>query len=447
MRNGLPKPNVQHPDRPDGPDMNETSVSKILAQTEKLSPDNLDHYQRRSLLRLLDFAHTRVPFYKSALKPLFRNGYGPDLSKWDQIPIISRAECQENQQLMLAEEHHAEAGEAVDSLTSGSTGEPLTIRYSQATGTLAAYLARRVQRWNALDFDQRLAQIVSLKRDEAQLPDGDRQESWNEWGSGDQVRLNLKGTTLAQQFDWVDRQRATYLKSFPTVARALLEEADRRNTDLGFQAILTIGEVVDEEMRPPLAPAHWPRIIDTYAAMEVGPISAQCRLGRYHVHSENVVLEILDDQGEPVAPGEIGQVVVTGLYNFAMPFIRYSLGDYAQADGGRCSCGLPHPTIGKILGRQRNLFRFPGGRTIWPSVQAHLIREFMPYRFRQVVQTGPLEVEFRYTPESEDQHEDLDALKDHLRTWLDPRIEVRAIRVPMPDRSNGEKILDFVCQI
>ena len=71
--------------------------------------------------------------------------------------------------------------------------------------------------------------------------------------------------------------------------------------------------------------------IDQYGAQEVGLIACECVVcGHYHVSAEAMRVEILRDDGTHCSPGETGRVVVTSFYNYAMPFIRYEIGDYAD---------------------------------------------------------------------------------------------------------------------
>jgi phenylacetate-CoA ligase len=73
-----------------------------------------------------------------------------------------------------------------------------------------------------------------------------------------------------------------------------------------------------------------------------------------------VLVEILDAQGRPCRPGEIGRVVATPLHNVAMPLLRYELDDYAEV-GQACACGRGLPVIRRILGRRQNMLRLPDG--------------------------------------------------------------------------------------
>src|SRR5690606_36464707 len=110
------------------------------------------------------------------------------------------------------------------------------------------------------------------------------------------------------------------------------------------------------------------RVLDTYGCQEAGKLALACPEGRYHVCVESVLLEIIDDAGAPVGPGGEGWVVITSLFNYATPFIRYRLGDRAVAgDGEPCPCGRTLPVIARILGCARNMLVMPDGSRRWPS--------------------------------------------------------------------------------
>ena len=95
--------------------------------------------------------------------------------------------------------------------------------------------------------------------------------------------------------------------------------------------------------------------------------------------AESVLVEILNDDGTPCAPGEIGRVVVTALQNFATPLIRYEVGDYAEASAP-CPCGRGLPVIRRIMGRVRNLLVLPDGKKIWPAFGSRGLTEIAPIR-------------------------------------------------------------------
>ena len=102
--------------------------------------------------------------------------------------------------------------------------------------------------------------------------------------------------------------------------------------------------------------------LDIYSCTETGTIGWQCEARQgFHLNSDWLIAEVLRG-GEPAKLGDYGEVVVTSLFRYAMPLIRYSPGDLAQAGDTGCSCGLVFPTLDKLDGRSRNIVPLPNGR-------------------------------------------------------------------------------------
>ena len=111
------------------------------------------------------------------------------------------------------------------------------------------------------------------------------------------------------------------------------------------------------------------------------------------------ILKLAQPRAEPCQPGQVGRVVITTLHNFAMPLIRYDIGDYAEV-GELCPCGRGLPVLRRVVGRQRNMAVLPDGRTIWPCMSDRFLRgesggTMPPVRQFQIIQTEPDAVEMR----------------------------------------------------
>ena len=162
---------------------------------------------------------------------------------------------------------------------------------------------------------------------------------------------------------------------------------------------------------------------------------------------ENVYLEILDEDGRPAQPGEPGRVVVTGFYQYSMPFIRYDVGDYAILSQQQCSCGRNLDQIERIVGRARSLFRFNDGSSKFPFIKLREILEVLPHRQLQIAQTDLDRVEVRYVPETPDQLVDEAALTRLLRQNLHPSLTAVPIACEAIDRSASGKFFDYLCEL
>jgi phenylacetate-CoA ligase len=186
------------------------------------------------------------------------------------------------------------------------------------------------------------------------------------FATGSGCLLNVVAT-LKQQLEWLRREQPDDLLSYPSNLVALVRYAAENNETLPpLQQIRTIGEMLTVEARAFIESAWQAKVVDVYTCEEAGYLAIQCpESGEYHVQSENVLLEIVDEHGLPCPPGKVGHVLITTLHNYLTPLIRYELGDMAEF-GEQCSCGRNLPVIRKIHGRKRNRLILPTGESLFP---------------------------------------------------------------------------------
>jgi len=154
---------------------------------------------------------------------------------------------------------------------------------------------------------------------------------------------------------------------YPSVlAHIALYQAERDHFNNKYRFILSGGESLPPFRRRTIEQGFGRRVFDIYGSHEFNLLAWQCRdSGWYHICDDNVILEVLRN-GRPAAVGERAEVVATGLHGYAMPFIRYRLGDIVTRGPETCPCGQPFSTLGAIQGRMHDYFRFSNGRLIHP---------------------------------------------------------------------------------
>jgi phenylacetate-CoA ligase len=209
-----------------------------------------------------------------------------------------------------------------------------------------------------------------------------------------------------------------------------------------------VGETVSDELRARIKTVLGIVVEDVYSSQEVGSIAHTCYYGTYHTMDQNLIVEILDADNQPVAVGETGRVVITDLHNYASPVIRYDIGDYAVR-GAECQCGRGLNTLQKIQGRERNLICHPDGSRHWPQVGMYQFDtlDFLVRRY-QVVQHSLTDIEYRIVvdePISPSQESALIALAraamgDHFTYRVSQQTQDFAVN------PNG-KFEEFVCKI
>ncbi len=257
-------------------------------------------------------------------------------------------------------------------------------------------------------------------------------------------------TPVEQQLEWLARNRAPYLLTQPSgvlaIAHALTPEQGRA---LGIEMVFLIGETIPDGTREFIAERLGARSAGVYSCQEIGAIACECEAApHYHVAVENALVEILDEHGRDVAPGGRGRVVVTGFYNYAMPFIRYELGDLAEAGSAPCRCGRAAPIIARIEGRSRHAFIFRDGTRLWPrAAMVRSMQAFVPFRRYQLVQLDHERIEFRYLPDGSGRAPDLAGLEACARRTFHPSVEMRLVAVDALQAGPGGKVEEFISRV
>ncbi|MCH8188724.1 MAG: phenylacetate--CoA ligase family protein [Proteobacteria bacterium] len=381
-----------------------------LEQSQWWPPETLVEHQLRQLELLLVHTARTVPFYRGRLDALAGLGRGElTMDAWRRLPVLRRTDIQEAGAALVSRRLPRDHGQSVEVSTSGSTGRPITVKGTAVTGLFFRALSLRYHLWHGRDFSGRTAKIARLSPSAAKDEAGHKRATWVPgYLSGPFVEFDVS-RPVAEQLAWLEAENPAHLVTYPSNLLSLLRHCEKKEVRLpALRGVATLGEVLEPEVRTACERVWGVPVGDSYSAQEVGIIALQCpESPHYHVQSESVLAEILDGDGKPCAPGGTGRLVVTDLHNFAMPLIRYEIGDYAEA-GEPCPCGRGLPVITRILGRTRNMLTLPSGEQIWPAF-AKALREALPQlRQAQLVQRTLDEIEVRLvvarplTPREED---------------------------------------------
>jgi phenylacetate-CoA ligase len=367
-------PGVLWPAIPEPGVLTTLALHEQLLHSQWWPAERLREMQQFQLGALLRHAIKRVPYYKDALP--------------EALPILTRSQLQENRAALanpaLPREHLP-----VGTLrSSGSTGSPVEVKVSRIASQMRRALYLREHFWHGRDLRLSAAVIRNFRDGSALPPHGKRNAGWGHgYASGPSMALSIRAT-VDEQLAWLQRVKPAYLSTFPTNLRALAQAALERGLRLpGLRQVCTYAESPPPGLAALARAAFDCSVADIYSSEETGPIAFQCpEHEHYHVQSENLIVEVLDASGRACAPGEIGRVVITDLHNFAMPLIRYEIGDHAEP-GPPCACGRGLPVLKRVLGRTRNMLRMAGGRLRWPSLPSgDDLGRIAPVRQFQLVQ-------------------------------------------------------------
>jgi phenylacetate-CoA ligase len=412
------------------------------------TPEALERAQLRQLRSLLAHAAATVPHYRQRLGN-FDLAAPLTPQRWRELPFLTRRDIQDaGDDGLRSRRTPPEHGRIGASQTSGSTGQPVKTYGTSLTRLFWRALTVREHLWHERDF---MAKFCSIRiAPKAQAPDG---QSGVGWGpatdalvrTGPTALLSLK-TDVGAQAQWLMREDPVYLLSYPTNLRALARHCLAHGLrPARLREVRTIGETVTPEVREAVTEAWGAKITDVYSSQEVGYIALECPSGSglYHLQSESLLVEILDEAGAPCRPGEVGRVVASSLHNFAMPLVRYDMRDYAEA-GPPCPCGRGLPTLARVLGRKRNMLVLPGGEKRWPLTGFMKYRDIAPIRQYQVVQKDLENIEARLVVDAALSRRQEEALAEVIRTFLGHPFRVSFTYLEAFPPHAGGKFEDFI---
>jgi phenylacetate-CoA ligase len=418
-----------------------------LERSQWWPPARLIEHQFRQLRELAAHALANAPFYRRHLEHAgLRRAADLTPDAYLRWPVLKKGDVRSHEAQICAARQPAEHGGKHRHYTTGSTGEPTPLFQTEVTQLFASALVLRDHLWQRRDFRRKYASIRSRLERAARA----------DWWSGETnvaFRTGPLATISAladanEIFDWLIAERPAYLLCFPTTLRALLERSRETGTvPQALEQVITFTEMLPPDLRGPVEREWSTRLIDVYSCEEFGPIALQCpEHDHYHVQAENLYVEILREDGAPCEPGETGIVVVTSLHNFAMPLLRYELGDYAER-GEPCDCGRGLPVLRRIVGRVRNMARDPQGRRFRPFIPFGGWLEIAPIRRIQLIQKTPAGMELRYVMERELSSEECARLTALLQRQLGYPFDIAFSRVPQIERRPGEKFEDFISEL
>lgn len=333
-----------------------------VRQYERLDIGAQASLQHQHLHKLFSHAWQYSAYWKDRLNTAGFSTSWLNTEVLNQLSVLTRDELQTHFESMRARWPGVRDQNISVSVTSGSTGVPVRVeRASEIYAPLYGALTWVEGLWHQRHPDKVLAILG------AGIKGGD----FDDWGGvyklmgtqGRCVKRALDAGTMEQHLDWLFEVKPAYLKCSPMVAGMLAKLAIDRGLFLPLEQVISQSERVTPSQRQRCQQAFGARIIDRYSCEEAGWIAFQCpEYGRLHVVNPSVLLEIVDEESRPCEKGEIGKVLLTSLHSYAMPIIRYDLGDLAE--WGSCECGCTWPVLGRLWGRTRHQLQLRNGQTI-----------------------------------------------------------------------------------
>lgn len=357
--------------------------------------------------------------------------------RFADLPITRKELVKRSVESFYSDAVPASEGRIIDKSTSGSTGEPSRLKKTELQFRMNAAENARLRRgWG---FESHTGEL------RAATPSTDHPRGFVEQdkNSGHANAWTIYTLEPKPVIELLCQTRCSHAKLYASQAVSILELAP----PLEFlKLISTVGEIIPPEL--PSLLARYPGCLhyDTYGSAEAGIIASTCReCGNYHVATGHLITEVVDENGRQVPSGAMGRVIVTPLYNLAMPLLRYELGDYAIASTD-IPCSVTRHGLTRIIGREDNLFVLPDGSRITPEIAPDDVLPLGVRKFK-MIQVARDEIEFVYIPTSPEV-DIADADIQHLVDRnISPLMGVRLVRVDKIESARGGKFLRHECRV
>jgi len=389
----------------------------------------IESLQEERLGKLLRYAKENVPYYHKRLK-------GPSVRSFEdlgRIPITPKEDVRENPDSFLSMANRKE--ELYRMLTSGSTGAPMGVFYD---GRDSAYgFALRFHSFTECGFgpSDLLANIMLSRLQPFPMQRFMyRVRNLNPLQDEKKILGELAGI------------RPDIIVAYPSTLSLLADMNPPGSSALRLKRIISASEQLTEKSREAISKSFGCDVRNYYGSNESWALGWECEMGSLHINSDSAIIDIVDDDGRPVSRGQPGNVLLTSLWRYSMPFIRYAIGDRA-AFGPPCKCGRGTHVLKSLEGRGEDIVILPSGkRFMWFRLEL-LIKNLPGVLRYQGIQPHRGALRIQVIPERDAPQNLEKRISGLLHGALPEPMEIEVCLTGSIPRGKGGKMAAFVSRI
>lgn len=341
---------------------------------EVQSKEEVERYQLIKLKEILEYAYNNIPHYKDVLKNV-----DTDIEKYSlkevlrQIPILEKDYVKKNVDQLTNKKY---ANHKIT--TSGSTGIPLLIYADRAQLEQRMAMNLRNQEWTGYIFCEPSTRLWHQKIGMSKIQYF--KEVFEAWLCRRQFIpvFELNQTNINEVLKQIDKHKSTLIDGYAEAFNILVNHCKRHNLHFQWNKGVSSAQMLYPETRAGMKEFLGLEVFDRYGSREFSGIAQECisHWGK-HINSYLYIIEILDDNGNDVPEGQMGNIVITDLHNLATPMIRYKIGDLAeQHTFAPCECGLSWPKMGEIVGRSQSVIITKDGKLVPGTLFDHILKDY-----------------------------------------------------------------------
>lgn len=339
------------------------------------SRNRLEEHQNKRLRSIIRYAYDYVPFYHKKLRELGLTPFDIKTKKdLNKIPFIQKNEIRKNLKTIISQEFDVKDLKTLS--TSGSTGKPLFLYVNKTESNFrkAKHLRANLScgqklrdKWANITAPHHFGEVSKIQR---------------MLGFYTPTPVSVFND-LSTQIKIIEKIKPNILDGYSSALLLLAKELKKRGLDtIKPRFVLGGSELINGYSRQFIEKVFNAPFYDQYSIVELDRIAWQCPVHQgYHLDADNLIIQFVDKNGDEVSPGERGEIICTSLFNYAMPFIRYSVGDVGIPSDEDCSCGRKLPLMNMVEGRRDSFLFLPDGRTLTPRTLTVAMNLFKFYKY------------------------------------------------------------------
>lgn len=394
---------------------------------QKLKPEKVAEIQQRRLKDLLLHATSTVPYYEKY------SGH----SRLSDFPVLKKGDIKDHFSDLISARFSDKY--LIEEKSSGSSGVQGSVLMTKTESFDA--IAHQTYLWGLSGYSpgDRLLQLgITPKRDGLKkLKDIFFRVNY-------QSSFNIDEREVVKTLQKYQHNKDAFFGGYASGLYEYARIAKKNGLEgVHFKAVISWGDKMFDHYRSLIETVFNTTVYDTYGCTEGLMIAGQCAQKKYHLLTPHLYVELLDEFNQEVNPGEWGRVVVTRLDAFAMPLIRYHLGDLAfkASPEEGCSCGLPFPLLGKIIGRDTDVVRTPSEKALIVHFFTGIFEHVPEIKQFRVVQDNLSSFFIEYISDLSDTDVKpvLERLRNEMSTKAKESLAVNFVRVnQIPPTASGK---------
>jgi phenylacetate-CoA ligase len=398
-----------------------------IERTQWLPREGIESYQAQRLNQLLTGALAHSPWHADRLRmagldETVKVG-AATLADLARLPTMSKRDARDNVGQLV---WRGVPGGVFQYTTGGSSGEPLIFYFGRARQASDAAGRMRARRWWGVQPGEREAYLWGAP---VELNKTDRIKTLRD-RLVNQLVLNAFAMSPQRMDDYLDALQAWQPKclyGYASSVALLAAHAEARPRKLRLPAlrvVCTTGEALYPHQRELIARIFGAPVANEFGSRDIGFTAHEAPGGQMLLMSESHIIEVLDEAGQPVAPGETGEAVITGLTSAAQPFIRYRTGDVLRLSSEPAAGGQGLHVIAEVMGRQTDFVVAADGRVMHALAVIYVLRAVPGIAQFKCVQHAPERMEVQIVADARWNEAASHAVVTGLRARLGETLQV-----------------------